>query len=101
MAGYDFLDASSWRIEKSCCAFEFGPWRACLLMGEVQAWVRQVRANARGGIDYLLPHQFELTHHECLALESLAAAGQGDRSRGAQAIERLIETPRQSAIDEV
>jgi hypothetical protein len=89
MAGYNFGDIDRWETAWRSYCMELGTSDARILMGELQYWVRCLRAESMRPLD-VFPHGCgHVCRDECMALSVIAALQDNDLSTALLAARHL------------
>lgn len=101
MSAYEFGDTASWEEIWRSFILDLGVPAARRTAGEVQYWMRAIRANAGRALGFY-PHRcFRLCDDECIAVSLVAAAQSGDDEAGLFAAAMLTGTAEQSRNDDI
>ena len=97
MAGYDFGDIHCWETAWQSYCEELGSDEARKLMGELQFWVRTLRAESQRPLE-LYPHGCShVCRDECMALSVIAALQDEDATTAGVAMNYLCGSPAEPA----
>lgn len=101
MAAYDLGDGACWEEIWRSFTHELGSQAARRTVGEVQYWVRTLRANSERPLTFYPNRSLHLCEDECIALSLVAAAQTGDCAAGCCAAGMLIGTEEAPRINDV
>ncbi len=92
MAALELGDGACWEEIWRSFTHELGAQEARRTVGEVQYWVRTLRANSQRSLAFFPHRSLHLCEDECIALSLVAAAQAGDAETGCHAAGLLTGT---------
>jgi hypothetical protein len=101
MAAYELGDGACWEEIWHSFTHELGSRAARRTVGEVQYWVRTLRANSERPLAFFPNRSLQLCEDECIALSLVAAAQTGDCEAGCLAAGMLIGTEEALRVNDV
>jgi hypothetical protein len=101
MAAYELGDGACWEEIWRSFTHELGSRAARRTVGEVQYWVRTLRANSERPLAFFPNRSLQLCEDECIALSLVAAAQTGDCAAGCCAAGMLIGSEEPLRVNEV
>jgi hypothetical protein len=101
MAAYELGDGACWEEIWRSFTQELGSRAARRTVGEIQYWVRTLRANSERPLAFFPNRSLQLCEDECIALSLVAAAQTGDCDAGCCAAGMLIGTEEGWRISDV
>ncbi|PZF75336.1 hypothetical protein DK847_18570 [Aestuariivirga litoralis] len=101
MAALDLGDGACWEEIWRAFTRELGPEDARRTVGEVQYWVRTLRACSARALGFYPQCSGLLCEDECMALTLVAAAQAGDASTGCEAASLLTGSGEAARLREV
>jgi hypothetical protein len=101
MAAYELGDGACWEEIWRSFTHELGSRSARRTVGEVQYWVRTLRANSERPLAFFPNRSLHLCKDECIALSLVAAAQGGDYEAGCCVAGMLIGTEDALRINDV
>lgn len=90
MAAYELGDGTCWEEIWRSFTHELGSQDARRTVGEIQYWVRTLRANSARPLAFFPNRSLQLCEDECIALSLVAAAQKRDSDAGCLAATLLI-----------
>lgn len=101
MAALELGDGACWEEIWRSFTDELGSQDARRTVGEVQYWVRTLRANSARTLSFYPHRSLHLCEDECMALSLVAAAQVGDAETGSRAAGFLTGTAEATRLREV